>query len=196
MVELAYRARKDAEEGLGQLFSSSKLQEIIGSGEKGPHLSPEMFTLCIYLWPLMPKDVSKKCHVIPKGVPGPSQDVLLRTCSYSTGFSGINSKASKAFFKEDHIEKIRNLLKNTTYCHPRAHSCWFVLLKLLVPGYGDPPLRCTIDLQSLGNFWNIMVEKELFNSSSHEKKYLGILLFKELLPCLEYVASFVMVVII
>lgn len=195
MVELAYRTRKDTEEGLVQLLSSPKLEEIISSGEKESHLTPEMVTLLIYLWPLMPKDIAKKSYIVPKGVPGPSEDVLLRTGSHSTAFSGVDSRASAAFFREDHVEKIRLLLKNTTYCHPRAHSCWFVLLKLLVPGYGEPSLRCTVNVQSLANFWNIMVEKELFNSSSHEKKYLGILLFKELLPCLKYVATICVIVV-
>ncbi|WPT10535.1 hypothetical protein PSENEW3n2_00001707 [Picochlorum sp. SENEW3] len=114
----------DKKKMLGQSWVNSfppqSYKEIIGSGEKGSHLSPEMFIVYIFMafdaqrcFQEVSRRSKRSAWAIPRCIT--TYVFLLQTVFWV-------QQQSSAFFKEDHIEKIRHLLKNTTYCHPRLHS--------------------------------------------------------------------------
>ena len=89
----------------------------------------------------------------------------------------------KAFFGRQHLEaNVRPYLKATTSSHPHMHGCWCGMLRLLAGGRGAVQGDTRA---SLKHFWDVLVEGDLFDSQSHEKKYLGMMIFEELLPMVD-----------
>ncbi|XP_071736935.1 uncharacterized protein [Rutidosis leptorrhynchoides] len=116
-----------------------------------------------------------------------------------------------SLFSAIHLSSIANCLKESTFCQPRVHGIWPVLLNILLPDM--PPQQAELatglkknkknrksnsvdeDIQkNLQNFWNIIIEGSLL-LSSHDRKHLVfdiILLALPKLPvsCVPIVFSF------
>lgn len=131
----------------------------------------------------MPRGLASKFPLIPDDTAAPEKSIF----SSSGKFSKKNLNASKALFTEESLDKISKLMQGTTPCHPRVHTSWLCLLSILLPGFsiGNKSVESDVDTASLSNFWMLMVEDELFDTPSHEKKYLGFCIFSEILPCLR-----------
>jgi DNA polymerase phi len=80
--------------------------------------------------------------------------------------SGLQSK----IVSKKNLNKIAEIMKETVQAHPRVHTGWRHLLNY-VPR-----------VLPVKEFWNIVMEETLFDSStSLEKKYLGMQLFEKIL---------------
>ena len=183
LIKLAYKIRGD-NSLLKIYFSCPRLGQFLQVDPSEPMTPPEVLTLGIHLWPLMPRDFCVGCRLLPENS-FPSIEFITDRFEKQSAFSTETSIASEKFFSNKHLEFISECLKMTTSSHPRMHSCWESMLYLLIPGYGSNRINHKINLVSLENFWNILVENSLFASSSHERKYLGILLFRAILPYLD-----------
>lgn len=184
LTKLAYRIKKD-NVLLKVFFSCGKLRDFLEMLPTESHAPPELLTLGINLWPVMHKEFNVVCKILPDKCILPKTDFITNNLLEEQAFSDETSRASGKFFSKDHLTSILGCLKMTTYSHPRMHSCWESMLQLLLPGYRKQEINNTANLRSIENFWNILVENNLFASNSHERKYLGMLLFKSMLPCLD-----------
>ncbi|XP_071696370.1 uncharacterized protein [Rutidosis leptorrhynchoides] len=122
--------------------------------------------------------------------------------------------SSKSLFSVIHLSSIANCLKESTFCQPRIHGVWPVLLNILLPDITPQQAELATGLNSvkkhkknrksssvdediqknLQNFWNIIIEGSLL-LSSHDRKHLVfdiILLALPKLPvsCVPIVFSF------
>ncbi|GJX48621.1 Myb-binding protein 1A-like protein [Tanacetum coccineum] len=122
--------------------------------------------------------------------------------------------SSNTMFSADHLSSLANCLKESTFCQPRVHGVWPVLVNSLlpdvVPQHADSATglnsskkhkknRKSSSLdedihQNLQNFWEIIIEGSLL-LSSHDRKHLAfdvILLILPRLPvsCIPVVLSY------
>ena len=178
-------------EGLVDLLHGRAAQSANGSSSNS--YDGMAVGLALQLWPWMPKDVVTGCAVLA-GDAKPSVGVMYPTddaaekgdagdVEKKSGKKGsnANAKATKAFFGVQHLEaNVRPYLKATTSTHPHMHGCWRAMLRLLACGNVS-----IYDHVSLMHFWETLVEGDLFDSQSHEKKYLGMMVFEELLPMVD-----------
>lgn len=115
-------------------------------------------------------------------------------------------------FTPEHMLRLVPALKETSFCHPRVHSVWQVLVDIL---FADLPVVTEDAATShstrkskkskkhnspeknlarrLATFWEVVVEGSLL-SSSHDRKHLAIDIFLMLLPripasCVQIVLS-------
>ena len=183
VISLAYQIKDDSSL-IDGFFSCEALTSVLESSPEDPSSSPESVTLTLRLWPMLPKDIAIRCPIIP-GKQCASMDLVNRRAKGMKKFSNSDLKVSQSFFTRDNLTKVHSFMGNTTYSHPRLHSSWEALLNILIPGYGAQSIKSKVDLGCLNSFWSIFVENDLFDSPSHEKKYLGITIFKTIVPCLE-----------
>lgn len=81
-------------------------------------------------------------------------------------------------FERSHLETLLPALLASTAAHPRVHSVWQALLRLLsaqLSTSSDAPPDAAVE-----NLWSVACEGSLF-TSSHERKFLGFKLFTMLL---------------
>lgn len=188
IIKLGYQI-KDDEPLLRAYFTCKKLREILQMDPKDSSTPPELVTLGIHLWPLMPKQVAINCRVLPERKDPPSMDFIPYGSGKVGEFTEMTSNASKHFFSKSHMEYISECVRATTSTHPHVHSCWESMLCFMLPGYTNGTIKTKVNLESLKNFWNVLVENNLFHSPSHERKFLGITLFKLILPYLDEPAT-------
>lgn len=106
-----------------------------------------------------------------------------------------------AFFSADHLSSLSNCLKESTFCQPRVHSVWHVLVNILLPDMALPDVDSTSGLNSskkhkknkkyssseeeiqknLRCFCEVIVERCLL-LSSHDRKHLAFDVLLLLLP--------------
>ena len=140
--------------------------------------------LSLQLWPFIPDELARKCPILPAKCNQPSKDIF--DGRNREKFSSGDLKVSQLFFRKEHLRSLHKYFKDTTSCHPRLHGSWETILHFLMPGYSlSDSIRCEVDEESLSTFWAIMVEDSLFGSSSHEKKYQGLLIFSRILSCIQ-----------
>ncbi|KAL4581071.1 hypothetical protein LXL04_017279 [Taraxacum kok-saghyz] len=121
--------------------------------------------------------------------------------------------SSSTMFSSEHLSILSNCLKESTFCQPRVHGVWPVLVNILLPDVvpeisTDPSTNSTKkhkknrkssshdeDVQkNLQNFWSVIIEGSLL-LSSHDRKHLVfdvILLVLPRLPvsCIPIVLSY------
>jgi DNA polymerase phi len=145
------------------------------------HACPEALELALRLWQYMPKELIKACHLLPANCTAvPSSSLFGEQKNGAIKAKKNNSSdqaVSAAFFSESHLKKIQPVLRATTQGHPRLHLVWPTVLSLL--------LETGSNASEINNFWNILVETDIFQSASHERKYLGFILFEEILPKIQ-----------
>ncbi|GAV65086.1 LOW QUALITY PROTEIN: DNA_pol_phi domain-containing protein [Cephalotus follicularis] len=123
-----------------------------------------------------------------------------------------NPFSPSKFFATDHLSSLVNCLKESTFCQPRVHSLWPVVVNILLPDMAlqaeDPALvsnslkkhkksrKGTSSEEEISkniqSFCNIVVEGSLI-PSSHDRKHLAFDILLLLLPRLP--ASFVPIVL-
>ncbi|GAB4814705.1 hypothetical protein N2152v2_001751 [Parachlorella kessleri] len=151
--------------------------------------SPEALLLAVRVWGRLPAAVAAACPLLPPGCKPPPPTLFTDP---SVSAARAAEPAAAALFSEAHLELLVPVLRGSTQSHPRLHGVWPTLLALLIPGFNPdkeqrqsesghnaPPRTC--ELEAL---WGSVVERELF-VSSHERKYLGFMLFRILLPHLK-----------
>lgn len=148
---------------------------------------PEALALAVQLWKFLPVDVCKDCPLLPTATTckGPSIDLFLahdKTKSKKKATKD-DAAAAAAFFAHKHLETLVPVLRPSTACHPRMNIAWQTLLNLLIP-YSHQQ-RVTANLDQLAAFWIVLVEKDIFQSASHERKYLGFLLFHTMVSTIK-----------
>ncbi|KAI3755493.1 hypothetical protein L1987_55294 [Smallanthus sonchifolius] len=124
------------------------------------------------------------------------------------------SYSSSTLFSADHLSSLANCFKESTFCQPRVHGVWPVLVNILLPEVLQQHADSATVLNSakkhkknrksssydediqkkLQNFWDIVIERSLL-LSSHDRKHLAfdiILLVLPRLPvsCIPIVFSF------
>ena len=158
--------------------------------------SPEALLLALRLWHRLPADVCAACPWLPAGNAAPPAALFDATDSLArgngSGNGGATGAAATAFFTEQHLRQILPALRTSTHSHPRLHSVWPTLLTLLLPGFTldkeqrlrdtAAPGKRTVSVPALHALWSATVEEDIFQSASHERKYLGFTLFTLLLP--------------
>jgi len=151
---------------------------------------PEALALALRLWQYMPKELIKACHVLPSNCTSVPSSSLFTQDEQKNSNSTIKNKkdsnnndqaVAAAFFSEAHLKKIQKILHATTQGHPRLHIVWPTLVSLLLKAASNN----SGDVSEIVNFWNILVERDIFESASHERKYLGFKLFGEILPAIQ-----------
>ena len=181
LVQLAYKIHADTEL-LDAFFSCAGLEGLLSTD--GQERDATVVALALQLWPWMPKSLVKSCAVLPDGVSPPHVEVMFPVSVQSGKKAGKGdakgSKTCKGFFEATHLQALRPWLKVTTSTHPHMHGCWKAMLRLLACG-----TNAIKDFASLQSFWSVLVEEELFDSQSHEKKYLGMTIFEQLLPLVD-----------
>ncbi|KAD4179224.1 hypothetical protein E3N88_27815 [Mikania micrantha] len=125
-----------------------------------------------------------------------------------------DSYSSGTLFSADHLSTLANCFKESTFCQPRVHGVWPVLMNILLPAILPQHADSAIGLNSakkhkknrksssydediqknLQNFWDIIIERSLL-LSSHDRKHLAfdiILLALPRLPvsCIPIVFSY------
>ncbi|KAM0028732.1 putative DNA-directed DNA polymerase [Helianthus debilis subsp. tardiflorus] len=125
-----------------------------------------------------------------------------------------DSYSSSTLFSIDHLSSLANCFKESTFCQPRVHGVWPVLVNILLPEISPQHADSATGLNSakkhkksrksssydediqknLQNFWDIIIERSLL-LSSHDRKHLVfdiILLVLPRLPvsCIPIVFSF------
>ncbi len=192
LIKLAYQIKQDRSL-LNVYFSCEKLRQILEADPGKSTTPPEVVTLGIRLWPLLKKEFDIDCRILPSNSILSSIDFTRDKFEDHDDFSGATPMAIEQLFSRSHLESLSKCLKMSTYSHPRMHGSWESMLRLLIPGYESNEIDQTINLASLDNFWNVLVENSLFASPSHERKYLGILLFKTMLPSLDQSATEILI---
>lgn len=152
---------------------------------------PEALALALRLWQYMPKELIKACHVLPSNCTSvPSSSLFIQDGQNNSNSTTKNEKnnnnnndqaVAAAFFSEAHLKKIQPVLRATTQGHPRLHIVWPTLVCLLLEATSSN----SDDVSKIVNFWNILVETDIFQSASHERKYLGFILFGKILPNIQ-----------
>ncbi|KAL4543898.1 hypothetical protein Ndes2437B_g01704 [Nannochloris sp. 'desiccata'] len=152
---------------------------------------PEALALALRLWQYMPKELIKACHVLPSNCTSvPSSSLFIQDGQNNSNSTTKNEKnnnnnndqaVAAAFFSEAHLKKIQPVLRATTQGHPRLHIVWPTLVCLLL----ETTSSNSDDVSKIVNFWNILVETDIFQSASHERKYLGFILFGKILPNIQ-----------
>ena len=137
--------------------------------------------LALRLWRFMPAELRKASGLLPACAAAPSAQVF--TQGRNVKDKGDTAVAA-ALFSENHLDKVAPLLRPTTQGHPRLHTVWPTLLALLLPGYsaevaaGQEAQRSPgAAVPELEAFWRVVVEEDIFESASQERKYLGFTLF-------------------
>jgi len=213
LVALAYRLSEGQSDGslLGAYFRCEGLVDVLhgqaGNAGHESHDRPSASSasasrasydgmvvgLAMQLWPWMPKEVVGGCRVLA-GDARPGVGVMFPaggTKKHDASQAGDKNdndndndgRVVKAFFGRQHLEaNVRPYLKATTSSHPHMHGCWWGMLRLLARGRGAVQEDTHA---SLKHFWDVLVEGDLFDSQSHEKKYLGMMIFEELLPMVD-----------
>ncbi|XP_076929622.1 uncharacterized protein LOC143594119 [Bidens hawaiensis] len=122
--------------------------------------------------------------------------------------------SSNTLFSADHLSSLATCFKESTFCQPRVHGVWPVLVNILLPEVPIQDAESATGLNSakkhkknrkssshdediqknLQNFWEIVIESSLL-LSSHDRKHLAfdvILLVLPKLPvsCIPIVFSF------
>jgi DNA polymerase phi len=153
---------------------------------------PEALALALRLWQYMPKELIKACHVLPSNCTSVPSSNLFTQDEQKNSNSTIKNKKNNssnndlavaaAFFSEAHLKKIQPVLHATTQGHPRLHIVWPTLVSLLLKAASS---NNNEDVSKMVDFWNILVETDIFQSASHERKYLGFILFGEILPNIQ-----------
>ncbi|KAK9827786.1 hypothetical protein WJX74_002012 [Apatococcus lobatus] len=138
--------------------------------------SPQALWAAFMLWGRMPEALAAKCPLLP----GLCRDPTLAPAG----------SAAADFFQPHYLQAILPALQATSASHPRLHSLWEPLLSLLLPGFqvakgkGSKPGLSGKGAGQIEAFWQTVVEAGLL-SSSHERKYLGMQLFRRMLPALR-----------
>ena len=150
---------------------------------------PEALALALRLWRHMPKELQNACKLLPSCSSVPTASL------FATGRKGKdkNDKAvAAAFFSEAHLKRLAPVLKATTQSHPRLNIVWTTLLIVLLPGYvgaeekkKEVQKAVAVASPELDAFWSVLVEGDIFESTSHERKYLGCTLFEHCLPAIK-----------
>ncbi|GMG98663.1 hypothetical protein Nepgr_000503 [Nepenthes gracilis] len=55
----------------------------------------------------------------------------------------------KQFFAVDHLSSLVNCLKESTFCQPRVHGIWHVLVNILLPDIVSQDSSVTTTLNSI-----------------------------------------------
>jgi DNA polymerase phi len=147
--------------------------------------TPEALVLALHFWRFMPQKLRTDCAMLP-AVDGvtPSSDLFTRGRAVENQDDGA---IAAAFFTKDHLRALVPVLNSSVHAHPRLHTIWSMLLTLLLPGYspsdpGSVNLNKRIPVQSeqLQAFWEVLIEGDIFSSSSHDRKHLGCMIFLQL----------------
>ena len=152
-----------------------------------PQACPEALYTAVRIWRYMPEDLKESCPLLPPNcahVPSPT----LFTASQGSNVNVDDIAVASAFFYESHLKALAPVLRNTTQGHPRLHTVWSALFDLLKPvtttttttTIGSTPTR-----HELAQFWTVIVENDIFESTSHDRKFLGFSLFQRLLEFVD-----------
>ncbi|WVY93844.1 hypothetical protein V8G54_032932 [Vigna mungo] len=117
-----------------------------------------------------------------------------KSCMDSSLFGKLlpNPFSSSQFFSADHLSSLSNCLKESTFCQPRLHSVWPVLINILLPNtivqiedaasasnslkkHKKSRKSSSSDEEIVGNlqsFCEIIIEESLL-MSSHDRKHLA-----------------------
>ncbi|KAJ3013072.1 UNVERIFIED_CONTAM: DNA-directed DNA polymerase [Siphonaria sp. JEL0065] len=76
-----------------------------------------------------------------------------------------------------HKSRLANILKETTFTSPKLHPLFTAIISNV---FGPHPSL------SLHEFWTLIFDDAMFNSSSHDRKFIGFLVFQK---CLEEAAA-------
>ncbi|EGG21728.1 DNA polymerase V family protein [Cavenderia fasciculata] len=118
--------------------------------------------------------------LIPEKIDDYSPELLSLLYFISARFSSFDITKSckgwsnKSIFHQSNLKLLKNIYSETVKSHPRVHKIWKLTINALVQGHKENA--------SLIEFWNVVVENNLFRTSSNMKKYLGLQLFEMLLP--------------
>lgn len=174
LVQLAYAIHKDRVL-MKEFFSCSGLADMLRA--EGQERDATVVALALQLWPWMPKGLIGACGALPDGVTAPSVEIMFPGAAQVGKGGAKGSKAVQGFFTTGHLEALRPWLRASASSHPHMHGCWKAMMRLLVDDSSG-----IHDVGSLQSFWSVLVEEELFGGQSHEKKYLGMMIFEQLLP--------------
>lgn len=151
---------------------------------------PEALALAIRLWRFMPQELKKICELLPSCSAVPSAELF----AHGRKQKDKNDKTvAAAFFSEGHLRKLLPVLRTTTQGHPRVNIVWPTMLTLLLPGYlpdqteksAEKAPHSAVADSDLAVFWSVLVEGDIFESASHERKFLGFTVFGQILPLLK-----------
>ena len=147
--------------------------------------SPEALGLALRLWRDMPQDLKKACQMLPSCSAVPSADLF----SHGRKQKDKNdATVAAAFFTESHLKKLLPVLKASSQGHPRVNTVWPTMLTLLLPGYVPEQVQnkdSAVAGAEVATFWSVLVEGDIFESASHERKFLGFTLFGQILSVLK-----------
>jgi len=97
--------------------------------------------------------------------------------NFSLNISQIYPKWKEGILSEKNLGKLIDILKESTYTHPRVHSVWNQVIEKFLE-------ISKTDESRFYSFWNIVIDEGLFPSTL-ERKYLGFQLFEKVLPRLK-----------
>jgi len=129
-----------------------------------------------------------KCSLLPASCAGPSRSLFSSSSKQTKANLKQDAAAAAEFFTKHHLRQLIPSLRLSTHCHPRINIVWSTLMTLLVPGYSSQGAKkntASVPLEQLEAFWGVLVEEDIFQSTSHERKFLGLSLFDQLLSCLD-----------